>query len=275
MKIKQNISKAILVLLLFFVLIGMIFPIYWMFLGSVSEKISGVISFSDLLPKTFSFKNYSDVWLSGPFPRYFFNSFFVGIIVTLGNLLFCNMVGYAFARKNFPFKNILFLTVILVLMIPAHIIIIPLFLLIKNFGWYDTYFALIVPWLVTPLGIFLMRQYIQSLPQDLEDAARIDGAGEFKILFKIVMPLCKPALAVLGIQVFLTNWNSFLFPFILTSSEKMRTIPVALALYQGYQTIDWPHLLAASSISTLPVLILFLFFQRQIIAGLTAGAIKQ
>jgi len=128
-----------------------------------------------------------------------------------------------------------------VIMIPAHIIIVPLFLIIKWLGWYDTYLALIVPWMVTPLGVFLMRQYIQSLPRDLEDAARIDGAGDFKILFSIVMPLCRPALAVLGIQVFLTTWNSFLFPFILTSSQKMRTLPVALALYQGYQTIDWPH----------------------------------
>jgi multiple sugar transport system permease protein len=160
-------------------------------------------------------------------------------------------------------------------MIPAHIIIVPLFLIIKWLGWYDTYLALIVPWMVTPLGVFLMRQYIQSLPRDLEDAARIDGAGDFKILFSVVMPLCRPALAVLGIQVFLITWNSFLFPFILTSSQEMRTLPVALALYQGYQTIDWPHLLAASSVAAIPVIIMFLFFQRQIIAGLTAGAIKK
>jgi multiple sugar transport system permease protein len=163
----------------------------------------------------------------------------------------------------------------MVLMIPVHILIVPLFLVIKNLGWYDTYFALIVPWLVNPLGIFLMRQYIQALPKDLENQARIDGAGEFRILFQIVAPLCKPALAVLAIQVFLVNWNSFLFPFILTSGEKMRTLPVALALFQGYQTIDWPHLLAASSLSTLPVIMVFLFFQRQIISGLTAGAIKR
>jgi len=123
--------------------------------------------------------------------------------------------------------------------------------------------------------VFLMRQYIQSLPRDLEDAARIDGAGDFKILFSVVMPLCRPAMAVLGIQVFLTTWNSFLFPFILTSSQEMRTLPVALALYQGYQTIDWPHLLAASTVAALPVITIFLFFQRQIIAGLTAGALKK
>jgi len=268
-------KRILLFLILLFVLIGMLFPMYWMIASSFSHEASSILEISDLLPKGFTLKNYIDVWSYGPFPRFFFNSLFVAGMITLGNIIFCLMVGYAFARKTFRFKNVLFLSVIMVLMIPVHILIVPLFLIIKNLGWYDTYFALIVPWLVSPLGIFLMRQYIQGLPRDLENQARIDGAGEFRILFQIVAPLCKPALAVLAIQVFLVNWNSFLFPFILTSSEKMRTLPVALALFQGYQTIDWPHLLAASSLSALPVIIVFLFFQRQIISGLTAGAIKR
>jgi len=260
---------------LLFLLAGMLFPMFWMVKTSLTRGTGYVLNFSDLLPKDFTLKNYQDVWTSAPFLRFFFNSLIVATLVTLGNLIFCLMVGYAFARREFAMKNALFLSVILVLMIPAHIIIVPLFILIQKLGWYDTYLALIVPWLVNPLGIFLLRQYIQNLPKDLEDAARIDGAGDFKILFKIVLPLCKPALAVLAVQVFLVNWNSFLFPFILTSSEKMRTLPVALALYQGYQTIDWPHLMAASTICALPVIILFLFFQRQIISGITAGALKQ
>jgi multiple sugar transport system permease protein len=271
----NSLKRILLFLILLFVLVGMLFPMYWMIASSLSSKASSILKISDLLPKEFTLKNYIDVWSYGPFPRFFFNSLFVAVIVTLGNMIFCLMVGYVFARRTFRFKNVLFLSVIMVLMIPVHILIVPLFLVIKNLGWYDTYFALIVPWLVNPLGIFLMRQYIQALPKDLENQARIDGAGEFRILFQIVAPLCKPALAVLAIQVFLVNWNSFLFPFILTSGEKMRTLPVALALFQGYQTIDWPHLLAASSLSTLPVIMVFLFFQRQIISGLTAGAIKR
>jgi len=257
------------------VLIGTLFPMYWMITASFSSEASSILQLSDLLPRGITLKNYADIWSYGPFPRFFFNSLFVAVMVTLGNIIFCLMVGYAFARRTFLLKNVLFLSVIVVLMIPVHILIVPLFLIIKNLGWYDTYFALIVPWLVSPLGIFLMRQYIQALPRDLENQARIDGAGELRILFQIVAPLCKPALAVLAIQVFLVNWNSFLFPFILTSSEKMRTLPVALALFQGYQTIDWPHLLAASSLAAFPVIIMFLFFQRQIISGLTAGAIKK
>jgi ABC-type glycerol-3-phosphate transport system permease component len=271
----SKISRIILFAILLFVLAGMLFPLYWMLKTSLSEKAGFILNLKDLAPCSLTLTNYKDLWTWGPFARYFFNSIIVALLVTLGNLIFDLMVGYAFARRNFRFKNLLFLSIIFVIMVPAYILIIPLFLIIKSLGWYDTYLALIVPWLVTPLGIFLMRQYIQSLPKDLEDAARIDGAGDFKILFSIVMPLCKPALAVLGIQAFLTNWNSFLFPFILTSSQNMRTLPVALALYQGYQTIDWPHLLAASSVSALPVIILFLFFQRHIISGLTAGALKK
>ncbi len=264
-----------LLVLLIIILLGTLFPLVWMFYSSLFPKTVSLAGLSDFLNQKLTLNNYAEVFSQAPFGRFFFNSIFVAVCVTLGNLLFCSMAGYAFARKFFPFKRSLFLSVILVLMIPAHILIIPWFILINKIGWYDTYFALIIPWLVNPLGIFLMRQYIQNLPPDLEDAARIDGAGEFKILFKIVMPLCKPALAVVAIQVFLQNWNLFLFPYILTSSESMRTIPVALALYQGYQSIDWPHLFAASSLSTLPILALFLFFQRQIVDGLTAGALKQ
>lgn len=271
----SKIQRIIIFVILLMLLAGMLFPMYWMIKTSFTQKAGYVVDLKNLSPWPLTLRNYKDLWMWGPFLRYFLNSLFVAVLVTLGNLIFCLMVGYAFARRRFFLKNLLFLSVIFVIMIPAHIIIIPLFLLIKFFGWYDTYLALILPWLVTPLGVFLMRQYIESLPKDLEDAARIDGAGDFKILFSIVMPLCKPALAVLGIQVFLVNWNSFLFPFILTSSQKMRTLPVALALYQGYQTIDWPHLMSASTISALPVIILFLFFQRQIISGLTAGALKK
>jgi multiple sugar transport system permease protein len=206
---------------------------------------------------------------------YLFNSFFVGIIVTIGNIIFCFTCGYAFARYRFIGKKIWFHSVIFVLMIPAHIIIIPLYLLVYKIGIYDTYWALILPFLVNPIGIFLIKQYIDALPISMEEAARIDGAGELTILFKIMMPLCRPVLAVLAIQAFMTNWNSLIFPLILTSSESVRTLPVGLALYQGHQAIDWPHLMAGSSLAVIPVLVLFIIFQRHIVSGITAGAIKQ
>jgi len=128
---------------------------------------------------------------------------------------------------------------------------------------------------VNPIGIFLVKQYIETIPESMEEAARIDGAGELTILFKIMMPICKPALAVLAIQVFFTHWNSFLFPYILTQSESVRTLPVGLAMFQGHQAIDWQHLMAGSTVAVVPVLVLFVILQKRIVSGITAGAIKQ
>ncbi|RME30295.1 MAG: carbohydrate ABC transporter permease, partial [Candidatus Zixiibacteriota bacterium] len=171
--------------------------------------------------------------------------------------------------------RLLFVGVIGVLMIPVHVTIIPLYILSLKLGIFDSYWALILPFLVQPLGIFLVKQFVESVPTSMEEAARVDGAGELTILFRVVMPLCKPVLAVLAIQVFFTNWNSFLFPFILTSRDSLRTLPVALAMLQGRQAIDWPHLMAGSALAVLPVVVLFILLQRQIVSGITAGAIKQ
>ena len=228
-----------------------------------------------MLSGSWTLASFADLFTQANLGLALFNSAFVGGVVTVGNILFCFMTAYGLARYRVLVNRVLFGTVVLVLMIPMHIVIIPLYLLCLKAGIYDSYWALILPWLVNPIGIFLMKQYIEAIPTSMEEAARVDGAGEFRILFTVVMPLCKPALAVLAIQVFFTNWNSFLFPFILTSSESLRTLPVALALYQGHQAIDWQHLMAGSTVAVLPVLVLFLVMQRQIVSGITAGAIKQ
>ena len=185
----------------------------------------------------------------------------VAIVVTAGNVLFCTMVGYALARRHFPVKNLFLFSVVAMLMIPPQVVMIPLY-------------RLIVPTLVTPFGIFLMRQYIQNLPREVEDAARIDGAGDWGILFKVIMPLSKPMLIVLAVYTFLTNWNTFLYPFLFVNSDNRRTLTVGLAAYLGNQSIDWGHLMAGASNSALPVNILFVIFQKQIIQGMTAGAVK-
>jgi multiple sugar transport system permease protein len=224
--------------------------------------------------KVFTFDNYTDVLISGPFGRYFFNSIFITFCVVAGIILFSSMVGYAFARKEFPWKKTLFMLVIGSLMIPTQVIMVPVFILIKNLGWLNTYWALTLPALLCPFNIFLMRQYISKLPPSLEDAARIDGASDFAIFFKVVMPLARPALAVISINAFMGSWNTFLYPFLLTNTPQMRTLPVGLALYKSLQGVDWVHLMAASSITALPVIIVFLIFQKNIIAGLTAGSTK-
>jgi ABC-type glycerol-3-phosphate transport system permease component len=159
-------------------------------------------------------------------------------------------------------------------MVPLHIILIPLFLEIKFLGMLDTYWALILPFLVNPLGIFLVSQYIRELPADLEEAARIDGASDFGILFKVVAPLCRPVLAVMTVMIFMVNWNAFLLPFILTNSAEMRTLPVAIGNIVGRQ-VEYQTHFAASFIATIPIIIVFLIFQRRIVSGIVTGALKQ
>ena len=260
----NTVGRILLYAALLAILLIMVFPLIWMLLLSLTGNDG-----------RFSLLNYSYIFSVNRFGLYLFNSMFVALIVTAGNLLFCLMCGYALARRKVIGQRFWFYSVMIVLMVPAHIVIIPIYLLMTKCGLYDSYSALILPWLVSPIGIFLVRQYVLTLPESLEEAARIDGAGEFAILFKIVMPLCRPALAILAIQVFMATWNNFLFPFILTSSEQYRTLPVALALLLGYQSIDWHQLMAGSTVAVIPILAIFLIFQRQIISGITAGAFKQ
>jgi multiple sugar transport system permease protein len=266
-----RLAKYALLIVIFAV---MTFPLLWMLRVSLLDTGS-TLGPSGLISASATLSNYLDLFLKGNLGRYLFNSIFVGLTVTVGNIFFCFAVAYTLARHRYILNKLLFGTVVAVLMIPAHIVIIPLYVMMVRAGLYDSYGALILPWLVNPIGIFLVKQYLESVPTSMEEAARIDGAGELRIMFQVVMPLCKPALAVLAIQVFFTNWNSFLFPFILTSSEHLRTLPVGLALLQGHQAIDWQHLMAGSSIAVIPILILFLFMQRQIVSGITSGAIKQ
>lgn len=254
---------------------GMVFPMVWMLLVSLREYPEQYSGFLEIVTAPSTLMNYVDAWRSDNFLGYFLNSLVVALSVTAGNVVFCLWAGYAFARHRFWGSTILFATVLGVLMVPQQVIMIPLYRLMAELGWINTYAALIIPWLVTPFGIFLVRQYVQSMPAEIEDAARMDGASEWYILFRIVFPLARPVLTVLAIYTFLSNWNSFLFPFLFTNDEAHRTLPVGLAFYLGKQSIDWGHLMAGASISALPILALFVIFQKRIIQGLTAGALKE
>ncbi|MFA5093811.1 MAG: ABC transporter permease subunit [Candidatus Omnitrophota bacterium] len=237
---------------------------------------SGTLYIDDVILKVkpVTIINYVDVLVSGPFGRYFFNSALISLLITFGNIIFCSMVAYAFARKEFPGKDALFLLIIASIMIPPQVLMIPMFSLMKNLHWLNTYWALIIPALVEPFNIFLLRQYIKTLPKDVEEAALIDGANEWQVLFKVIIPLSRPALAIVGINTFMGSWNTFLYPFLLTNTTEMRTLPVGLALYKSLYSVDWTHLMAASSITAIPVIVVFLAFQKHIIAGLTSGALK-
>jgi multiple sugar transport system permease protein len=269
---RNKLSKWLITLFLICVLFVMIFPMIYMILLSFQSPGSFAVSWSSF---TVTFENYARVFKTNNFGLFFFNSVFVAIAVTIGNMLFCAMVGYGISRGPKRITWPIFICAIAMLMVPAHVLILPIFQMMLKFRWFDTYLALIVPWLVSPLGIFLMKQYIDGLPSDLEDAARIDGAGETRIFFKVVLPLCKPALAVLAVQIFLTTWNSFLFPKILTNSTNMYTLPVGLGLLQDPRASDWPVTMAGSVVAALPVIIFFLIFQKRITEGITAGALKQ
>jgi multiple sugar transport system permease protein len=256
------------------VMLIMVSPLLWMIRVALLQAGSS-LGPEYILSAEFTFSNFHELFVQSNMTRYLLNSLFVAAAVTAGNIIFCVMVGYVLARYRSWSTRLMFGSVIVVLMIPVHIIIIPLYRICLAAGIYDSYWALILPWLISPIGIFLARQYIETIPTSMEEAARIDGASEFRILFTIVMPLARPAIAVLAVLAFITNWNSFLFPFILTSSEHMRTLPVALALLQGHQAIDWQHLMAGSTIAVIPVLILFFIMQRHVVSGITAGGIKQ
>ena len=250
-------------LLLMAILVVMAWPMAWMVSVSL-RTVDGL-----------SLRYYGEVWRSAPFDRYFINSLVVVTVVLAGNIVFCAMAGYAFARYHIRGGKLLFLLVISTIMLPKQVILVPMYILMQRMGLIDTYWALTLPFLIDPFNIFLIRQYLVGVPNDCEEAARLDGAGELTILFRIVMPMLRPVLAVVAIHTCLVNWNSFLFPFILTNTTSMRTLPVGVALLaQGAHSIDWGHLMAGAVISAVPVMIAYVVFQRQIISGLTSGMTK-
>lgn len=254
--------------------IAMFFPLVWLIILSISDNPSSGATLAELLRKDITISNFTDILSGDNYILYFFNSFLVSIFVALGNCILCTYVAYALARIEFRYKKALFVTILLVMMMPVYVVMIPLYREIVIFGWINSYASLIIPFAVSPLGIFLLKQYIEELPVELEEAATIDGAQLSTILRKIIFPLAKPMLIVLFLYQFLNTWNTFLFPFLFTNTAGMRTLPVALAFYQGKQSVDIGHLMAGAGLSAFPVLILFAAFQKKIITGLTAGAVK-
>jgi multiple sugar transport system permease protein len=212
-----------------------------------------------------------------PMDRYFWNSVFVAVVTTVGQVLLSAMAAYAFARFQFPGKNVVFFLFLITLMVPPQVNIVPLFFMMKAFGWVNTYWALIVPGLFGAFGVFLMRQWFQGLPRELEDAARIDGCNPWQIFWQVALPLSGPALAALAIFAFIGSWNSFMWPLIVTYSDGLRTLPVGMAELKGSfrDTTDWPLLMAATTLSVLPVIGVFLVGQRYFIKGMLMGSVKE
>jgi len=250
-------------------------PFLWMLLGSFKTQSELLRDPTGWLPTSPTFQNYRS-WLTDlGFGHYFRNSLIVAGFTVIGNLLFCSMVGYVLAKMSFPGKRLLFGLVLTTLMVPGVVTFVPLFVLVSKLRLVDTYPALILPFLVTPLGVFLMRQFMLGIPDSLIEAARMDGAGEIRIFARIVMPLCGPPLATLAILTFLSSWNNFLWPLVAAQSDSRYTLPVALSLYStGQNATDYGLLLAGSVLTITPIIVLFVFLQRFFVQGVAGTGIK-
>ena len=255
--------------------VAVITPFVWMILGSFKPQGELLRVPPTWWPESPTLENYRSLFSKENFLRYFFNSTVVAVIITVANVTFCSMVGYALAKLRFRGKKLVFALVMGTLMVPGMVTFVPLFVLVANLGLVDTYPGLILPFLVTPFGVFLMRQFIIELPDDLLDAGRIDGAGELRIFRQIILPLCGPGLATLGILTFLGSWNNFLWPLVVAQTQEHYTLPVALALFStGQNQTNYGLLLAGATVVVLPILIVFLVFQRRFIEGIATTGIK-
>ena len=250
----------------------MAFPFVWMLLSSF-KSLREIFRFS-FWPQAWTLANYQEVLLNTQFPRWFMNSLIVAGISTVSVLFFCSLVGYTLTKLRFPGKNFVFLLILSTLMIPTEMLVIPWYVMSTEYGWVNTFWGIAFPGLIPAFGVFLMRQFFQSLPRDLFDAGRVDGVSEFGLYWRVGLPLVGPGLAALGIFNFVGNWNAFLWPLIVAKSPSMRTIPVGVALFSGEAGTAWNLIMASAALAVIPVLIVFFIFQRQIIEGVVLTGVK-
>lgn len=254
----------------------MLLPLLWMFSTSLRPTAESYTLPPAWIPTQFRIENYGRVFASNvPFLTLAWNTFKITATVTLGQLVICSMAGFAFARLRFPGKNFLFIVLLSSLMVPQQVTVIPIFLIMRAFGLIDNHLAVILPGLVSAFGVFLMRQFFLSLPQELLDAAKIDGAGPWGTFWRIALPLSTPALAALGIITFNATWNAYFYPLIFLNSWDRMTLPQGIALLQGYMQSGNPSIvMAAVTLAILPVLIAFIFAQRWIVEAFARTGIK-
>ncbi|MFC0187215.1 carbohydrate ABC transporter permease [Fictibacillus aquaticus] len=272
-------KRKVLRKLLFYTTLGlgaliMIIPFLWMLSTSLKEQGATMTLPPQFIPENITLSNYSQVAESFPIWKFLFNSLFVAVSSTLGQLLLCSMAAYAFSRLHFKGRDTLFLIYLATLMVPLQVTMTPQFILMKYLGWLDTYQGLILPGLFNAFGTFLLRQFFLTTPKSLEEAAFIDGASHFRVFFQIILPLAKPALATLAIFSFMQSWNNFLWPLIIVSNQDLMTLPLGLSNLQGRWATDWNLLMAGVVISVIPILAVYLFAQKYFIKGITLSGIK-
>jgi multiple sugar transport system permease protein len=249
-------------------------PFLYMVSTSLMDELEVYRHPPPILPAVPRWSNYPEALTALPFDRFFVVSLVSSVAVTLAVLVTSATAAYAFARLQFPGRDRVFLLYLATLMVPSIVLLIPRFLVVSQLRWVDTYAGLIVTEAVQVWGIFLLRQYFLSVPRELEDAARIDGAGEFQVFVRIALPLAKPALATVGLFVFVDQWKSFLWPLIVTRSMEMRPVEVGISRFAGIYYSNWPYQMAASVVAILPILVLFVFAQRYFVRGIQLTGMK-
>lgn len=265
-------------ILLYFtlILLALIFllPIVWVIICSFKGSSELYKWPPTMIPKQATVANYILAFKKGNFGLYFYNSAFVAVVATIITVVINTMAGFALAKYNFKGNTFLLIAFISTLMIPLEVIMIPIFSVVKHVGLYNNIWGLIIPSAATPTGLFIMRQYLLSIPDELLEAARIDGSSEWHIFWRIIIPIAKPAMSVLAIFSFMWRWNDFLWPLIVISDPKKYTIQLAISNFMGEFNVDWNSLLSMSVVSMIPVLIIFLIFQKQFVQGMVTSGMK-
>lgn len=274
---RLSLARVALYLLMTLAALLFLMPVAWMFVMSILPEHEIFQPVPHWIPQEPTLQNFQELFQrveEAPVLRWFWNSLFVAGTGTLLYLWLTSMAAYAFSRLEFPGRNVLFFVVLSTLIIPGQVTIIPVFLLLQKLGWFNTYYALIVPGLAGAFGVFLLRQFFLTIPREMEEAALMDGCGRAGIYWRIILPLSKPALATLAIFSFLGGWNDFLLPLIATNEIEMRTLPVGLTIFLGRYSMQYGLVMATAVLATLPVLVMFLLFQRHIIRGVVLTGLK-
>jgi multiple sugar transport system permease protein len=252
----------------------MFFPYYWMLIGSLKSSDEVLRYPPRFVPTRLQLQNYRQVFVDVPFARYILNSFIVAASVTAAALLFHSMAGFALACVRMPGKKFIFLGILSTMMIPFYSIMVPLFIICRYLGWIDTYWGLIVPWIPHAFGIFLYRQFFLDFPRDLIDAGKIDGCSVYGLFFRVSLPTATSISAVLAIIFFISNWDRFLWPLLITISAEMRVIQLGIVQFKGQYVVHWHLVLTAAVIGSIPTLLIFIFLQNRITEGIRVTGIK-
>lgn len=273
---KVDYGNSVAYIVLSIIGIFMLLPFFWMVSTSLKPSDEVFTFPPTFIPHQVVWGNYIAATKEVPLGRFIFNSYYIGFVVTLGQLFFCSLAGYAFARLRFPRRETLFLVYLATMMVPIQARLVPLYIMMRGFHWINTHYALIVPSLATAWSTFLMRQFMLTIPKELEDSARIDGCNYITTFFYIILPSLKPALATLGIFAFIMKYNEFLWPLIVISTNPLKTLPIGLLMFQSRVVLrtPWNLLMAAATMAILPLLVVFVFGQKHYVRGITTTGLK-